>query len=155
GARHLTASTWSFDEIGAFEPKGADMARFQNVDHPLRELFDFKIRDFSNDFQFFGFGSRFLGPSTVSLPPTTIQVPQSSPLHYFLKIDGVTGDSTDAKHKGEFTVDGFSFGSTDVVNGSGSGAAAGRATFAPLTVDVSSLVGLAPLLADEVTGKVI
>jgi len=33
------------------------------------------------------------------------------------------------------------------------GAAAGRATFSPLTVDISSLVGLAPLLADEVSGR--
>src|SRR6185437_10282464 len=131
------------------------MARFQNIDPVLRELFDLKIRDFFNDFQLFGFGSKLLGPSEVPLLPADVQVPQSSSLDYFLKIDGITGDSTDAQHKGAFAVDGFSFGSTDAVSALGSGARAGRATFSPLTVDVSSLVGLAPLLVDEASGKVI
>ena len=132
------------------------MPRFQNVDIQNRELFDLKFRDFFNGdgFQLLGFGSRHLGQSTVSpLDTTAVPVPDGSSLHYFLKIDGIAGDSTDETYKGSFAVDGFSFGSTNSASGRTSGAAAGRATFSPLTVDISSLVGLAPLLADEASGR--
>src|SRR5579862_4125760 len=63
-------------------------------------------------------------------------------LQYFLKIDGVTGDSTDKNFAGWFAVDGFDIGVTNPTSiGSGStGAGAGKATFAPLTV-VASLFG--------------
>src|SRR5262249_1981034 len=71
--------------------------------------------------------------SPAALPDKATPVPEGSSLDYFLKIDGITGDSTDAQHKGAFAVDGFSFGSTDVVSALGSGAGAGRATFSPLT----------------------
>src|SRR5579862_1010848 len=75
-------------------------------------------------------------------------------LQYFLKIDGVTGDSTDKNFAGWFTVDGFDIGVTTPVSiGSGStGAGAGKATFSPLTVDVHSLTGLASLFGDELKG---
>ncbi len=82
------------------------------------------------------------------------QVPANSPLHYFLKIDGITGDSTDAQHKGWFTVDGYDSGvDNEVATAAGSGAGAGKAQFSPLTVDIHSLQGLAPLLGNEVTGR--
>ena len=71
------------------------MPRFQNVDVQNRELFDLKFRDFfdGDGFQFLGFGSRHLGPSTVSpLDTTAVPVPDGSSLHYFLKIDGIVGD---------------------------------------------------------------
>jgi type VI secretion system secreted protein Hcp len=44
---------------------------------------------------------------------------------YFLKIDGIPGESTDAKHKGEIVLDSFSWGETNsggTVTGGGSGA---------------------------------
>ena len=97
--------------------------------------------------------TKFTAPAP--LPDTATPVPEQSSMHYFLKIDGITGDSTDAQHRGEFTVDGFSLGSTNTVNSFASGGGAGRATFSPLTVDISSVAGLAPLLADEASGKVI
>ena len=31
---------------------------------------------------------------------------------YFLKLDGIPGESTDAKHKGEIVVESFSWGET-------------------------------------------
>jgi type VI protein secretion system component Hcp len=40
---------------------------------------------------------------------TVTQVPGTSPVHYFLKVGGVTGDSTDKDHKGWFEIDGFDF----------------------------------------------
>ena len=50
---------------------------------------------------------------------------------YFLKLDGIAGESTDAKHKDEIELVSFSWGVTQsvVVSGSGGGAAAGRAKF--------------------------
>jgi len=76
-------------------------------------------------------------------------------LQYFLKIDGVNGDSTDKDHKGWFTIDSFDIGVTTPVSigSSGGGAGAGKSAFAPLTVDIHSLAGLAPLLGEEVKGS--
>ena len=71
----------------------------------------------------------------------------------FLKIDGVMGDSTDAKHIGWFEVDGFDFGATRPVNTGGEGT--GRVAFSPLSVDISSLAGLAPLLGDLTGNKLL
>jgi type VI secretion system secreted protein Hcp len=49
---------------------------------------------------------------------------------YFLKIDGVPGESADDKHKGEIEVLSFSWGvSNPGPAGPGGGAAAGRASF--------------------------
>ena len=60
---------------------------------------------------------------------------------YFLKIEGVDGESTDAKHKGQIEIDSFSWG----VSNSGSmagGGGSGKASFSDLhftkTVDKSS-----------------
>ncbi len=43
---------------------------------------------------------------------------------YFLKIDGIEGESTDSKHKGEIEVLSFSWGETQTVGGPGSGSRA-------------------------------
>src|SRR5512140_1419124 len=49
---------------------------------------------------------------------------------YFLKIDGIEGESQDSKHKGEIEVESFSWGVTNsAVATAGGGAAAGRAQF--------------------------
>ena len=49
---------------------------------------------------------------------------------YFLKLDGITGDSTDAAHKGEINVDSFSWGlSQSGSGGFGGGGGAGKAQF--------------------------
>ena len=75
-------------------------------------------------------------------------------LAYYLKIDGLTGDSTNKTHPGSqgwFVVDSFDICATALTSGAGGGAR--RAQFSPLSVDIHSLAGLAPLLADEVEGK--
>lgn len=46
---------------------------------------------------------------------------------YFLKIDGIPGDSADDKHKGEIELEGFSWGETQSGKLHGSGMAAGKA----------------------------
>lgn len=49
---------------------------------------------------------------------------------YFLKIDGIAGESADAKHKGEIELISFSWGVTQSGGGrAGGGAGAGRAQF--------------------------
>jgi type VI secretion system secreted protein Hcp len=54
---------------------------------------------------------------------------------YFLKLEGVPGESTDAKHKGEIDVLAFSWGvSRAGSSGPGSGGGAGKAIFEDLLV---------------------
>lgn len=54
---------------------------------------------------------------------------------YFLKVDGIVGESTDAKHKNEIDVLGFSFGSSNETGPStGGGGGAGKAVFDDLVV---------------------
>jgi type VI secretion system secreted protein Hcp len=54
---------------------------------------------------------------------------------YFLKIEGIAGESTDAKHKGEIEVESFSFGVAQSASpGTGGGGGAGKPTFEDLTV---------------------
>jgi len=49
---------------------------------------------------------------------------------YFLKIEGVDGESTDSKHKGQIEIDSFSWGvSNSGAMASGGGGGAGKATF--------------------------
>ena len=47
---------------------------------------------------------------------------------YFLKLDGVAGEATDDKHKGELDLESFSWGVTNLgTSGHGGGAGAGKA----------------------------
>jgi type VI secretion system secreted protein Hcp len=45
---------------------------------------------------------------------------------YFLKIDGIEGESADSKHKGEIEVLSFSWGVSNQTSGAGGGAGAGK-----------------------------
>ena len=54
---------------------------------------------------------------------------------YFLKLDGIPGESTDAKHKGEIDVLAFSWGVSQAgSSGRGVGVSAGKAIFEDLLV---------------------
>jgi type VI secretion system secreted protein Hcp len=54
---------------------------------------------------------------------------------YFLKIDGIGGESTDAQHKGEIDLDSWSWGETQPHSASsGSGGGAGKVTMSDLSV---------------------
>ena len=48
---------------------------------------------------------------------------------YFLKIDGIPGESRDSKHKDEIELVSFSWGLTNVPSHAGAGSASGRASF--------------------------
>jgi len=54
---------------------------------------------------------------------------------YFLKIDGIQGESKDAKHPGEIELESFSWGETEVVGGAaGGGGGAGKVQIEDLHV---------------------
>lgn len=45
---------------------------------------------------------------------------------YFLKIDGIEGESGDSKHKGEIELESFSYGGTQAISRAGGGSGAGK-----------------------------
>ena len=47
-------------------------------------------------------------------------------IDYFLKLDGISGESKDSKHKGEIEVLSFSFGENQSGSGAGGGGGAGK-----------------------------
>src|SRR5580704_6551659 len=73
----------------------------------------------------------------------------------YLKIAGLNGDSTNAEFKGWFEVDDFDFGAMRPTAANGTGKGSGPVSFSPLTVDLHSLTGLAPLLADLTANKLL
>jgi type VI protein secretion system component Hcp len=72
-------------------------------------------------------------------------------MHYFLKVDGANGNVTDLKFKDWFQVDGFDFAATRPTSATGNGI--GQVLFSPLTVDINTVAGQAPLLADLTSNK--
>ena len=75
-------------------------------------------------------------------------------MDYFLKIDGIQGESQDAKHKGEIELVSFGWG-VDVASGGGSGGGggAGRARFEPFHVTMLTNKASPQLFLSTVTGK--
>jgi type VI secretion system secreted protein Hcp len=73
---------------------------------------------------------------------------------YFLKLDGIQGGSTDAKHKGEIDLQSFSWGETNAGSGSaGGGGGAGKVQFHDFHV-VSKVDKASPvLMLSCATGK--
>jgi type VI secretion system secreted protein Hcp len=86
-----------------------------------------------------------IDPALVVAPGGgTVHGDVAEPVDFFLKIDGVLGDSTDAKHKGEFGIDFYNLAiSTD---------AAGQVVFSPLEVGPTSGLG-SVLLEYAATGQ--
>jgi type VI protein secretion system component Hcp len=93
--------------------------------------------------------SRFAAGAAA--PDTVAPVPDTSTLHYFLKVDGANGSVTDLKFKDWFKVDGFDFAATAPTGATG--AVVGKVAFSPLTVDINTVAGQAPLLADLTSNK--
>jgi type VI secretion system secreted protein Hcp len=54
---------------------------------------------------------------------------------FFLKIDGIDGESTDDKHKGELEIESWSWGATNMgTMGRGGGGGSGKADFSDITI---------------------
>ena len=80
---------------------------------------------------------------TPSVGASIGEVP--TPAKYFLLIDGLNGGSTDEHHVGWFEIAGFDFDISTALAG-------GRATFSPVTVQLSLSDGLAGVLKDAALG---
>lgn len=89
-----------------------------------------------------------LDPDNLTQAKNTFVNPVPEPTTYYLKIDGIEGDSTNANYKGWFELNEFSFGE---VNLSGSGSAA-SGIFQDLSVSVGSEALLAALMSASANG---
>src|SRR5262249_14611533 len=96
------------------------------------------------------FAASAVTTTQAALESAATPVPADSPLHYFLKVNGATGDATLKGFEGWFSVDGFDWGveNSRSIGSATTGAGAGKATLSPLTVDIHSLAGLATLFSD-------
>jgi type VI secretion system secreted protein Hcp len=73
---------------------------------------------------------------------------------YFLKIEGVDGESTDDKHKGEIDIHSFSWGATNTgTHGSGGGGGAGKVQFQDLHFHTSVSKASPKLMLSCATGE--
>ena len=96
-------------------------------------------------------GGTFASPPASALAPT---VPTNAVADYFLNVAGVAGGSHDARHADAFDALGYEFDLAAAISAStGGGGGTGRATFAPLIVDLATAPGLADLLTKEATGQ--
>jgi type VI secretion system secreted protein Hcp len=72
----------------------------------------------------------------------------------FLKLDGISGESADDKHKGEIDIQSFSFGVSQTgTAGRGGGAGAGKASFTDISIVKSADKASPNLMAKCATGE--
>ena len=74
-------------------------------------------------------------------------------IDYFLRIDGVSGESLDAKHKGEIDVESWSWGETHAVSPGGGGGGAGKVEMQDLHFTTKVSTASPSLLLACATGK--
>jgi type VI secretion system secreted protein Hcp len=73
---------------------------------------------------------------------------------YFLRIDGIAGESTDARHKDEIVVESFSWGETQTGSfAAGGGAGAGKVAMQDLHVTTQTSKASPPLLLACAAGQ--
>ena len=73
---------------------------------------------------------------------------------FFLKLDGIDGESTDDKHKGELDLESFSWGVTQMgTGGHGGGGGAGKASFQDMHFTTKASKGSPKLFLACATGE--
>lgn len=73
---------------------------------------------------------------------------------FFLKIDGIDGESTDDKHKGELEIQSWSWGATNQATmGAGGGGGGGKADFSDITISKYADKSTPKLLKAVATGQ--
>ncbi|MFC0588212.1 type VI secretion system tube protein Hcp [Novosphingobium aquiterrae] len=98
--------------------------------------------------------SKAIEPADLLTPDSGHVDPAGSAVTYFLKIDGVAGDSLDTNHKGWFEISSFSLGESNSGSAAlGGGAGAGIVNFGDLNVNLQNNGLLAALLLDSAAGK--
>jgi type VI secretion system secreted protein Hcp len=90
-----------------------------------------------------------MGTGGIALAPTT-----HGAVDYFLKIDGIDGESQDSKHKGEFQLLSFDFGATQAsaMDYTGGGHGAGKVSFSAFNFVKQTDKGTPKLLNACATG---
>ena len=71
----------------------------------------------------------------------------------FLKLDGIVGESTDDRHRGEVDVAAWSFGVTHPATVTGTGVGSGRPVFDELHDEAPVSAGTPPLFAACASGR--
>jgi len=91
-------------------------------------------------------------PQALDFPP--VMTADAAAVDYFLKIEGIEGESLDDRHKGEIDILSFSWGMSNSGSfASGSGAGAGKASFGSIRV-TTAVTKASPLIFESVaTGK--
>ena len=74
-------------------------------------------------------------------------------LTYYLKIDGIAGDSTSKGHEGWFELSAFSFGDSNSGSAIGGAAGVGKVNFQDLSINLANNAALVGLLTRGTTGK--
>ena len=72
---------------------------------------------------------------------------------YFLKIDGIAGESTDDKHKGEIEISSFSWGVSNNIGSQSSGAGAGKVSVQDFHFTLHTNLASPNLMLACATGK--
>lgn len=86
-------------------------------------------------------------------PITALTLTQASgATDMFLKIEGIKGESSDAKHKDEIQIESFSWGVSNAGSQTSGGGGAGKATFKEFTVTKKTDRSSPPLMLSCATG---
>jgi type VI secretion system secreted protein Hcp len=72
-----------------------------------------------------------IAPSPVMVARPAVQQPASSAPHFYMKIDGITGESTDTAHPGWIDIHSFQWGTSAAVGSKAAGATAASRTAGP------------------------
>jgi type VI protein secretion system component Hcp len=92
-------------------------------------------------------------PATLDAPtPDTASASFPDPVTYFLKIDGVVGDSTSKGHEGWIEISSYNLGESLATFLGSTGLESGKPTFQDLSVALGDNVALTSLLAKSVSG---
>jgi type VI secretion system secreted protein Hcp len=93
------------------------------------------------------------GATADAAPMAAVALPTGTD-NYFLKLDGILGDSTDAKHKGEIQLLAFSWGAANSGGStSGGGGGAGKVNFSDLSFSARTSQASPLLLLATADGK--
>ena len=74
-------------------------------------------------------------------------------VNYFMKVEGVNGESADANHKGYIDIQSVSWGASQAASIAGGGAGAGKVSFSDLTVTATMDAATPTLLKFVSSGK--
>ncbi|MCW1384100.1 type VI secretion system tube protein Hcp, partial [Novosphingobium sp. KCTC 2891] len=97
--------------------------------------------------------NKAIDPATLTAPTNTFAGEVPDPVTYYIKIDGIAGDSVSKDHKGWFEISSYSFGESLAALVSSGGLETGKANFQDISVSLGDATPLAALLAAGASGQ--